>query len=156
MAPSGAGSVRTTTSSTVIFLGRGPEGSTMHPPTPNPYKTMFFWTLKVSTMTNTMLTVKSKGLTTDLQLFSKGTLKTPIRNYHTGNILLWQLWPCNSRLYVLNDLVWYQMKDECFSYHISTRFKPKDHSLTNYCHFNYPTPKCISKLKKNIFFTVFV
>ena len=38
-------------------IGRGPEGSTMHPP-PHPYKTMFFWTLRVSTIRNEMLTVK--------------------------------------------------------------------------------------------------
>ena len=56
-----------------LYIGRGPEGSTMHPP-----------------------------LTTDLQLFSKGTLKTRIPNYRTGNILLWQLWLCNSAAYVLN------------------------------------------------------
>ena len=39
------------------IVGRGPEGSTMHPP-PHPYKTMFFWTLRVSTIRNEMLTVK--------------------------------------------------------------------------------------------------
>ena len=39
-------------------VGRGPEGSTMHPPPPHPYKTMFFWTLRVSTIRNKMLTVK--------------------------------------------------------------------------------------------------
>ena len=78
-----------------------------HPPTPpppHPYKTMFFWTLRVSTIRNKMLTVKKKGLTTDLQLFSKGTLKTRIPNYRAGKILLWQLWPCNSAAYVLIDL----------------------------------------------------
>ena len=75
-----------------------------HAPPPHPYKTMFFWTLRVSTIRNKMLTVKILGLTTDLQLFSKGTLKTRIPNYHAGKILLWQLWPCNSAAYVLNDL----------------------------------------------------
>ena len=88
------------------FLGRGPEGSTMNPPPPppHPYKTMFFLTLRVSTIRNKMLTVKILGLSTDLQLFSKGTLKTRIPNYRAGKILLWQLWPCNSTVYVLNDL----------------------------------------------------
>ena len=27
-----------------------------------------------------------------------------IPNYRAGEILLWQLWPCNSAAYVLNDL----------------------------------------------------
>ena len=64
----------------------------------HPYKTM-----GVSTLINRMLTVKTQGLTTDLQLFSKGTLKTQIPNYRVGKIFLWQLWPCNSAVYVLND-----------------------------------------------------
>ena len=56
------------------ILDRGPEGYIMHPP--HSYKTMFFfWTLRVSTIRNKMLTVKIEGLTTDLQLFPKGTQK---------------------------------------------------------------------------------
>ena len=75
-----------------------------HAPPPHPYKTIFFWTLGVSRIRNEMLTVKILGLTTDLQLFSKGTLKTRIPNYCAAKIFLWHLWPCNSAPYILNDL----------------------------------------------------
>ena len=85
-----------------IVLGRGPEGPLCTPyptPTPHPCKIMFFWTLRVSTIRNKMLTVQIWGLTTDFQL-----LKTRIPNYRAGKILLWQLWPRNSALYILNGL----------------------------------------------------
>ena len=81
----------------------------------------------VSTIRNKMLTVKIYGLTTDLQLFSKGALKTRIPNYRTGKILLWQLWPYNSALYVLNGLN--LVSNESYSYHISTKLKPNDQPL---------------------------
>ena len=58
----------------------------------------------VFTIRNKMFTVKIEGLTTNLQLFSKGTLKTRIPNYRSAKILLSHLWPCNSAVYVLNDL----------------------------------------------------
>ena len=77
------------------------------PPPPLPHistKTIFFWTLRVARIRNEMLTVKILGLNNDLQLFSKGTLKTRIRNYCAAKILLWNLWPCNNAPYVLNDL----------------------------------------------------
>ena len=62
-------------------IGRGPEGSTMNPPPPppppthththtHPYKTLFFWTPRVSTIRNKMLAVTIYRLNTDLQLFS--------------------------------------------------------------------------------------
>ena len=47
------------------------------------------------------------------------------------------------------------MKGECFSYHISTKVKLIDHTLTNYSHFNYPTPKRHIGTKKYVFFLVF-
>ena len=48
------------------------------------------------------------------------------------------------------------MKGECLSYHINTKFKPNDHPLTNYSHFNDPTPQMLIRTKKNcIFFTGF-
>ena len=75
------------------------------PPPPHiPTKLYFFWTLRVSRIRNEMLTVKILGLTTDLQLFSKGTLKMRIPNYCAAKIFLWHLWPCNSAPYILNDL----------------------------------------------------
>ena len=49
------------------------------------------------------------------------------------------------------------MKGECLSYHINTKLKPNDHPLTNYSHFNDPTPQMHIGTKKNyIFFTVFL
>ena len=49
------------------------------------------------------------------------------------------------------------MKGECLSYHINTKLKPNDHPLTNYSHFNDPTPQMHIGIKKNyIFFTVFL
>ena len=48
------------------------------------------------------------------------------------------------------------MKGECFSYLISTKVKPNDHPLTNYSHFNDPTPQMhIRTKKKNVFFLLF-
>ena len=47
------------------------------------------------------------------------------------------------------------MKGEYCSYHISTKVKPSDQTLTNYSHFNDPNPKCISVLKKYVFFYCF-
>ena len=88
----------------IVHIDRRPEGGTPCPPPTHPYKTMFFGALRVSRIRNKMLTVKIKGLTTDLQLFSKGNLKTRVPNYRAAQILLWHLWPCNSALYVLNDL----------------------------------------------------
>ena len=40
------------------------------------------------------------------------------------------------------------MKGECFNYHISTKVKPNDYLLTNYSHFNYPTPEMHIRTKK--------
>ena len=49
------------------------------------------------------------------------------------------------------------MKGECFSYHISTTVKPNDYPLTNYSHFNDPTPQMHIRTKTIcIFFTVFL
>ena len=78
-------------------------------------------------------------------------VKTLIPNYRVAKLLLWPLWLCNSALYVLNHLTWYQMKGENYSYHISTKFKPNDHRMTNYCHFSDHTPKSISVVKICIF-----
>ena len=47
------------------------------------------------------------------------------------------------------------MKSECFNYHISKKLKPKDRLLTNYCHFDYPTPQMHIRTKKNVFFYCF-
>ena len=47
------------------------------------------------------------------------------------------------------------MKGECFSYHISTKVKPIDHPLTNYSHFDYPTPQMHIGTKKICIFLVF-
>ena len=43
------------------------------------------------------------------------------------------------------------MKGECLSYHINTKLKPNDHPLTNYSHFNDPTPQML--LRTNIVLT---
>ena len=51
--------------------------------------------------------------------------------------------------------IWYQMKGECFIYHISTKLKHNDHLLTNYINLSNPTPKCISELKKYVFLLTF-
>ena len=49
------------------------------------------------------------------------------------------------------------MKGECLSYHIKTKLKPNDYPLTNYSHFNDPTPQMHIRTKKNcILFTVFL
>ena len=47
------------------------------------------------------------------------------------------------------------MKDEGFSYYISTKVKPNDNPLTNYSHFNYPTPQMHIGTKKICIFLVF-
>ena len=47
------------------------------------------------------------------------------------------------------------MKGECSTYHISTNVKPNDHTLTNYSHFNDPTPQMHIHTKKYVFFYCF-
>ena len=47
------------------------------------------------------------------------------------------------------------MKGECLSYHINTKLKPNDHPLTNYSHFNDPTPQMLIRTKKIVFFLLF-
>ena len=37
--------------------------------------------------------------------------------------------------------IWYQMKGECYIYHIITKLKQNDNPLTNYSHFSNPTPQ---------------
>ena len=48
------------------------------------------------------------------------------------------------------------MKGECFSYHISLNLETKDHALTNYNHFNDPTPQMHIRTKKYVFFLLFL
>ena len=52
--------------------------------------------------------------------------------------------------------IWYQMKGECLSYHMSTKLEPNDYLLTNNSHLYDTTPKCISALKNMYFFTGFL
>ena len=44
------------------------------------------------------------------------------------------------------------MKGECLSYHINTKLKQNDQLLTNYSHFNDPTPQMHIHTKKNCIF----
>ena len=44
------------------------------------------------------------------------------------------------------------MKGEYFIYHISTKLKKNDQPVSNYSHFNNPTPQMYIRAKKNMYF----
>ena len=78
----------------------------------------------------------------------------PIPNYRAANFLLWYLWPCNSALYVLNDVNWVSNERWVFYLLYQQNLKQNNHPLTNCCHISYPTPQMYIRTK-NVFFTVF-
>ena len=47
------------------------------------------------------------------------------------------------------------MKGECLSYYINTKLKPNDHPLTNYSHFNDPSPQTLIRTEKLYFPYIF-